>query len=343
LSVQRLVLNGIYIRVMKKQKIMIAGPKNELLKTAFYMASNKYSTYVITYLYDTCRGIKNFEKYIEKVDDVIICSDIDQGLKNIILSICSGRNKRVYVVPEVYDISLMKPRLTQIDDTPYLYLDNTGISKELLNLKRLFDIILSVLIIIFTSPLMLTCTLMVRLDSPGRVFFLQERVTLNGRVFKVIKFRTMMNGAEDKTGAVLSKENDQRVTRAGKILRSTRMDELPQFFNVLAGHMSIIGPRPERPVFVGEYIASIPLYDKRHSIKAGITGLAQIMGKYSTTPRDKLRYDLIYIQNYSFLLDIKIFFLTIKTMFLEMGSSWTDSNIDYEAELGRYNIPYITD
>ncbi len=151
----------------------------------------------------------------------------------------------------------------------------------------------------------------------------------------------MVTDAEVKTGAVLSYAGDERITAFGKFLRKTRLDETPQIINVLKGEMSLIGPRPERPEFVAEFCKELPDYDKRHSVKAGISGLAQIMGKYSTSAEDKLRYDLIYIRNYSVIMDIKIFFLTLKTVFLEPGSVFENENINYTEEIKKFNVEIV--
>ncbi len=152
----------------------------------------------------------------------------------------------------------------------------------------------------------------------------------------------MITDAEKNTGAVLSYAKDDRITKFGKFLRKTRLDEVPQIINVLKGEMSLIGPRPERPEFVEGFCSELPDYDKRHSVKAGISGLAQIMGRYSTSAEDKLRYDLIYIRNYSVLLDIKIFFLTLKTVFLEPGSISETENIDYKKAIEAFDVEIIT-
>ena len=151
----------------------------------------------------------------------------------------------------------------------------------------------------------------------------------------------MVDDAEKNTGAVLSGVNDTRITRFGRFRRKTRLDELPQLINVIKGDMSLSGPRPERPVFVKEFSKVYPDYDNRHSVKAGIAGLAQIMGKYTTDAMDKLRYDLIYIRNYSIALDVKIFFLTLKTVFLEPGSVQGTARVDYIGEMKKFDITII--
>lgn len=181
-------------------------------------------------------------------------------------------------------------------------------------LKRTADVLLSLIGIACTLPIWLLAALAIRLDSPGPIFFRQCRVGRGGSIFEVLKFRTMVDEAEASTGPMLASENDRRVTRVGRWLRAFRMDELPQFLNVLRGDMSLVGPRPERPEFVEQFRNSIEGYDLRHLVKPGITGLAQIRGRYDTPVEDKLRFDLAYVFLWSPLLDLKIMLQTIGIM-----------------------------
>lgn len=189
--------------------------------------------------------------------------------------------------------------------------------------KRIFSIILSIIGLIVTAPLMLATAIAIKLDSRGPVFFTQERVGEDGRVFKLIKFRSMYSDAEARTGPVWAHTDDPRITRVGRFIRCTRIDELPQFFNVLKSDMHFVGPRPERPYFVEQLRAVIPYYWQRHTVKPGITGWAQIRYPYSSTveeAREKLKYDLYYIKNVSLLLDLMIIFETVKTVLLRRGA-----------------------
>ncbi|MBI5025651.1 MAG: sugar transferase [Nitrospirae bacterium] len=177
-------------------------------------------------------------------------------------------------------------------------------------LKRTFDLTLSLFGIILSSPLWLLSSLAVKLEDRGPIFYSQERVGKNGRVFKALKFRSMVHDAEKHTGAVWASENDPRVTKGGRILRATAMDELPQLLNILKGEMSFVGPRAERPKLVEEFAQRINNYHHRLLIKPGLTGMAQVYGKYDTPPNQKLRYDILYIKNQSFWLDIKLILLS---------------------------------
>jgi exopolysaccharide biosynthesis polyprenyl glycosylphosphotransferase len=173
------------------------------------------------------------------------------------------------------------------------------------------DVTLSLLFVVVFSPLYLLIMLIIKLTSPGPVFYTQERMGLDGKLFKCIKFRGMYQNAEQSLGPVWAKKNDSRVTAVGKFLRKTSLDELPQFFNVLKGEMSIVGPRPERPYFVNKFKKEIPGYILRHKMKSGITGWAQVNGWRGQTSLEKrIEYDLWYIQNWSLWLDIKIMVLT---------------------------------
>lgn len=161
----------------------------------------------------------------------------------------------------------------------------------------------------------------IKVDSAGPVFYTQERVGRNGKAFRLYKFRTMVQDAEKSTGPVLATANDNRITRLGRFLRASRLDELPQLINVLKGEMSLVGPRPERQHFVDQFSQAIPHYIYRTHVKAGITGLAQVSGRYSTTPQDKLRFDLLYAKTYSPLSDLRIMFQTLKVIFMKDKSS----------------------
>ncbi|MCE5336677.1 MAG: exopolysaccharide biosynthesis polyprenyl glycosylphosphotransferase, partial [Desulfobacteraceae bacterium] len=189
--------------------------------------------------------------------------------------------------------------------------------------KTSFDLLCATIGLILTAPLMPLIALAIRIDSPGPVFFRQVRVGESGRKFRICKFRTMSQDAEKKTGAVWATENDPRITRVGKILRKTRLDELPQIFNVLKGDMSIVGPRPERPEFIEELSRIIPYYGVRHAIKPGITGWAQIKYSYGASVDDaveKLRYDLYYIKHCSLIFDLLIVIETIKVVLFGKGA-----------------------
>ena len=216
--------------------------------------------------------------------------------------------------PKISDIILTGTTRIHLFDTPLLMSRNHGFSVEERAGKRILDIIVSGIGIVLTSPLMLLIAILVKAYDRGPVFYLQDRLTYKGKEFKICKFRSMCVDSE-KQGARLASKNDSRITPVGKVLRNLHLDELPQLFNVFKGDMSLVGPRPERRVIMDEYEKEIPEFHYRLKVKAGLTGYAQVYGKYNTTPYDKLKLDLFYIENYSLLLDIKLLFMTVKIFF----------------------------
>lgn len=229
---------------------------------------------------------------------------------------------KVKVVPSLYETMIAKPNLRTVDDVPLLDLTApTGLSYPARAVKRAMDIVVSTVLLTVSFPVMLVAAVAIKATTPGPILFRQDRVGRNGRIFKVIKFRTMYCNAEARTGPVLSTgADDPRVTRVGRFLRRVRMDELPQFINVLLGHMSMVGPRPERPVFVEKFSERIIGYNDRHKVRPGITGLAQVYGTYLSDPHIKLRYDLMYVYNQSLWMDMRILFQTMIEMMTGAGS-----------------------
>lgn len=247
----------------------------------------------------------------------ILCASINEQNRMYILDYCIVNNKALMVVPGIYDILLQKARLVSAGDMPVMQIKSLSMNHTTSSIKRAGDIILAVTAGIITLPLNLLIALAIKLDSPGPVLYSQERTGLGGNLFTLYKFRTMVSDAESLTGPVLASEEDPRITRVGRVLRKVRLDEIPQFWNVLKGDMSMVGPRPERPYFVNEFKADLPQFDYRHQVKGGITGLAQVEGRYSTEPTNKLSYDLMYARNASPGLDFVILLRTAKVLFLK--------------------------
>ena len=254
------------------------------------------------------------QKQIESSDIVLIGESLPVEQKEHIFRLANEKMKMVILVPTLYEISCSKMYLWQIDDLPTQRVSRMLLTLEQRALKRTLDIVVATLAILILWPVMLITAVIVKLDSPGPAIYSQVRVGRFGKQFKVHKFRSMRQDAEAKTGPVLAGENDPRITKFGHFMRATRLDELPQLFNVLKGEMSIVGPRPERPFFVEQYVQERPEYSYRHNVKPGITGLAQIAGKYNTTAYDKLVYDLIYIQNVSVIYDLTLMLQTLKVL-----------------------------
>jgi Undecaprenyl-phosphate glucose phosphotransferase len=227
----------------------------------------------------------------------------------------------VRLVPDLARAFTLNASVEDFDGTPVVLVTETPEQGWNLVVKRGFDLVFSALGLLLFSPLLLAIAIWVKLDSPGPVFFAQERVGVNGRRFRMIKFRTMRTDAE-ASGPQWSRPSDPRRTRAGAILRRLSIDELPQLWNVLVGHMSLVGPRPEQPVFVDRFRASIPRYMLRHHVKSGITGWAQVNGLRGDTPLERrIEFDLYYIENWSMAFDMKILFLTFLRVFRDASAA----------------------
>ncbi|MEG0754574.1 MAG: exopolysaccharide biosynthesis polyprenyl glycosylphosphotransferase, partial [Angelakisella sp.] len=231
---------------------------------------------------------------------------------------------RTYLTPNISDTIVRGADEIHLFDTPLLLCKNRGLSFEQNLLKRIFDVTLTFCALIASSPLFLLIAAAIKLQDGGPVFYKQARLTLDGREFTLYKFRSMIVDAESKCGAQLAQKNDARITPVGRFIRKVRLDELPQLINILRGDMSIVGPRPERPEIVSEYEDYMPEFRFRLKVKAGLTGYAQVLGKYNTTPYDKLKLDLMYIEKYSFLLDIKLILMTIKILFMPASTEGVD-------------------
>ncbi|MBI4828666.1 MAG: undecaprenyl-phosphate glucose phosphotransferase, partial [Nitrospinae bacterium] len=227
----------------------------------------------------------------------------------------------VKLAADIMEFMRLNPSVEDFDGIPIVSLTESPLYGWSAALKRMFDIIGSLALIVLTAPVMAAVALAIRLESRGPVIFRQQRVSLGGEPFTIYKFRSMRVDAEAHTGAVWATQNDPRRTRVGEFIRATSLDELPQFFNVLAGGMSLVGPRPERPVFVEDFKGGIPRYMLRHKVKAGITGWAQVNGWRGDTSLEKrIEFDLYYIENWSLLFDVKILWLTLWRGFINRNA-----------------------
>ncbi len=223
-----------------------------------------------------------------------------------------GRNIEFMMVPDILELMTSRVRIQEIEGIPFIKLKDIPMTTWNRVLKRSFDIAFSFCIILLTLPFTLLIALIIKLTSPGPVFYLQERISLDGTRFQLIKFRSMRVDAEVQTGPLRTKKNDARATAIGKILRRTSLDELPQFWNVLRGDMSVVGPRPERPFFVEQFSAKIPRYLERHRVKTGMTGWAQVNGLRGDAPiEERTKFDIYYVENWSLVFDLKIISKTL--------------------------------
>lgn len=255
----------------------------------------------------------------------VLINDVPAQVENKILKICFDKDIRVYVVPKLADIILKSSDSINVIDTPLYLSRNLGMSFGQRFAKRTMDIILSGITFIVLSPIFLITALAIKLQDGGPVFFKQERVTKGGKHFMILKFRSMIVDAEKDGRPHPAGEKDNRITKVGKVIRACRIDELPQLLNILKGDMSIVGPRPERYEHVMKYTQDIPEFRYREKVKGGLTGYAQVYGKYNTTALDKLKLDLTYIANYSILLDFQIIFETFKILFQKESTEGFDS------------------
>lgn len=301
-------------RVTNDMSLMVIGERSELSSILEKVENTLKKAKLHIKCIIPADEIEKAFKRLKDVDEVFISDNVSDDDKMKIITQCLAGKKVVYIVPGLFEISLSNARMVQFEDMPAFMLDRLGLTVEQRFFKRTFDIAISLIGITITFPLMLSAACLVGLTSRGSVIYRQTRLTAKNRKFKVLKFRTMYEGSENETGPVLSGDSDPRITKMGRALRNLRIDELPQLFNVLKGDMSFVGPRPERPFFVEQFSKEIPEYAHRYLVKAGITGYAQIYGKYDTSPVDKLKYDLLYIKDYNLLLDIKLILQTVKVL-----------------------------
>jgi len=264
---------------------------------------------------DASGSLEDLQKLLEKgsVDQLVVClRNQDMNHLEAILELAALHHVYVRIVPDILKYSVLGFELEDIDGLPVVTLNNSPLVGWNAVAKRLFDICGSVALILLFSPLLLLIPLLIKLTSRGPIFYKQERMGLDGVKFQMLKFRSMVTDAEQKTGAVWASSNDGRTTTLGRWLRKTSLDELPQFFNVFVGNMSLVGPRPERPVFVDQFRSQIPGYMLRHKVKAGVTGWAQINGfRGNTSLEGRIQHDIYYITHWSLVFDLKILFLTI--------------------------------
>lgn len=302
-----------YFRTFRPRKSVIIWDQREGLDNLIesYGLSKKFEI-VKTLSVDEC--IQDMKSL--KGMQAVFLSGVHSHDRNMIIKYCIEHKISAFIIPRIGDVLMSGTHRMHMFHLPMLRLERYHPSPEYLLIKRLFDIAASLTALILLSPLMIIVSLLIRKDG-GPVFYKQCRLTKDGRKFNVLKFRSMRVDAEKDGVARLSTgENDDRITPIGKVIRKYRIDELPQLINILAGDMSIVGPRPERPEIAEQYETVLPEFRLRLQAKCGLTGYAQVYGKYNTTPYDKLQMDLMYISNPSLVQDLSIIFATIKILFM---------------------------
>lgn len=268
------------------------------------------------------------EKVFEMIDGhykTVLLWDLDTYKRNRLLKFCYSKSVRVYMMPKIPDVLIRGSDSVHLFDTPLLLTREAALTVEQRLMKRVLDIICSTILIVIASPFMLLTALCIKIYDGGPVLYKQIRCTAGGKEFKILKFRSMKVDAEKDGVARLAAKNDSRITPIGKFIRAVRIDELPQLFNIFVGQMSFIGPRPERPEIIKQYLEKMPEFEYRMKMKAGLAGYAQVYGKYNTTPYDKLKLDLTYIENYSVWLDLKLMLLTIKILIKPESTEGVDN------------------
>jgi exopolysaccharide biosynthesis polyprenyl glycosylphosphotransferase len=318
------ISSKIYAKLYPPKRLIIVYSSHNAEELVRKM-SQRTDKYQICEAINCEEGFEAIKARIDNYDGAIIC-DLPGKDRNDILKYCFEHGKRTYVTPKLSDIIIRGAENIHLFDTPILLSRNNGLTFEQRVLKRFLDIFLSVIGLIIISPFMLIVSFLIKIYDGGPVFFKQDRVTKDGRVFKIYKFRSMREQTPDEKAHPAEKDDD-RITPIGKIIRKIRFDEFPQLINIIKGDMSIVGPRPEAVELFDKYEESIPEFKYRTKVKAGLTGYAQIFGKYNTSAYDKLKLDLIYIEDYSLRLDVQLVIMTIKVLFMKESTEGFDNDI----------------
>ena len=318
----------IYSRLFPRRHMLLVYGERPIFHL-MQKISTREDKYQICNIIHYEEGVDEIMRLADQYDAIII-GDIPAHERNQLLKRCFGQGIRTYTVPKISDIINRSSDDLNLFDTPLLLSRNEDLKIEQLFAKRMMDVVCSSLGLLISSPFFLIIAFLIKATDRGPVFYKQIRLTRNGKEFEIYKFRTMIQDAEKDGHARLASEHDDRILPVGRFLRATRLDELPQLINVLKGEMSMVGPRPERPELAAEIEKELPEFPYRLKVKAGLTGYAQIYGKYNTTAYDKLKLDLTYIRNYSFFLDLKLMIMTPKIMLMKES---TEGVIDEDPRL----------
>lgn len=318
-----LVIDFIYFKLHAPKKTIVVFNNVDSYQSIKGIRDIKKRFRVIRTVNSEKTSLEELYEYMKSVDAVFLCG-VPSDYRNEVVKKCIATGKIAYVKPKISDTIIRGGRTIQLMNVPVYRCKRSDASLIYQLGKRAADIVFSLFAIIVLSPLMLVVAAAIKAEDGGPVFYKQTRLTLNGKQFKIIKFRSMKTDAEKDGVARLAEDNDDRITKVGRFIRKLRLDELPQLFNILSGSMSIVGPRPERPEIAKEYEESIPEFSLRLQAKAGLTGYAQVYGKYNTPPYDKVQMDLMYIANQSFSEDFRLILMTLKIMFVPSSTEGVD-------------------
>lgn len=306
---------AVYSRMFPQRKLLLVYGERSMFHLMHKISTRKDKFRIVNVIHYE-QGIDAITEIAGNYDGVII-ADIPAHNRNQLLKRCYGLGIRTYTVPKISDVINRSSDDLNLFDTPLLLSRNEGLLAEQMLLKRLTDLVFSAIGLLVSAPFFLIIAVLIKATDGGPVFYKQIRLTKDRKEFEIYKFRTMIQNAEKDGKAVLAAENDDRILPVGKFLRATRMDELPQLINILKGEMSLVGPRPERPEIAERIEKELPEFAYRLKVKAGLTGYAQIYGKYNTTAYDKVKLDLTYIRNYSYFLDWKLILMTPKILLMK--------------------------
>ena len=307
-----ILFTWVYHKVYSPKNMAMILGNNDAVTLKFKMETRP-DKYRIKKLIPVESGLENIYQQIPKYDAVIL-NDIPADIRNKILKFCYQNEIRTYVTPKLSDIIVRGATPNNLFDTPLLLVKGQGLTSVQRFFKRAMDLAICLPAMVVALPIMLVVAIAIKLEDGGPVFYKQARATLGGEEFEILKFRSMIVDAEKEGKSIPATGNDPRITKVGRITRATRIDELPQILNIIKGDMSIVGPRPERLEHMEKYSQDTPEFYFRTKVKGGLTGYAQIYGKYNTSAYDKLRLDMMYIENYSLLLDIKLILMTVRIM-----------------------------
>lgn len=316
-----IAVNRIYFKIYKPKKtILVYSDESTLLRMKD--AYSRKKNFDIIKKIKVAEDDRNWLAELESCEAVFIAG-LFPRTRNMVLKICLENGIDCYTAPYIGDIIMMGAKHMDMFSVPVFGVSRAAPKIEYEFIKRVIDIVCSLIGIIVLSPIMIVVAIAIRAYDKGPAFYKQVRLTRNGRKFEILKFRSMRVNAESDGVARLAGENDDRITPVGKIIRACRFDELPQLFNILKGDMTIVGPRPERPEIAAQYEEELPEFALRLQVKAGLTGLAQIYGRYNTEPYDKLQMDLMYINGMSFVKDLRLIFATVKILFIKDSTQGT--------------------